>query len=58
MAWIETLYTSNIKKSVDVKDDDDDGDDGENDDDYENDDDIWWCTFRLRTNEQVIPQVF
>ena len=40
IAWIETLYTSNIKKSVDVKNDDDD-DDGENDDDYENDDDIW-----------------
>ena len=43
--WIETLYTSNIKKSVDVKDDDDDGDgdddDGENDDDYENDDNIY-----------------
>ena len=43
IAWIETLYTSNIKKSVDVKDDDDDGDDddGENDDNYKNDDDIW-----------------
>ena len=66
MAWIETLYTSNIKKSVDVKDDDDDDDDdsdgddddGENDDNYDDDDDIWWCTFRLGTNEQDIPQVF
>ena len=36
MAWIETLYTSNIKKSVDVKDDDDDGDD----DNYDDDDNI------------------
>ena len=43
MAWIETLYTSNIKKSVDVKDDDgdDDDDDGENDDNYDDDDNIY-----------------
>ena len=44
MAWIETLYTSNIKKSVDVKDDDDDDDDdgdddGDDDDDGDGDDD-------------------
>ena len=45
MAWIETLYTSSVKKSVDVKDDDDDGDDddddGENDDNYDDDDNIY-----------------
>ena len=45
MAWIETLYTSNIKKSVDVKNDDGDGDgdgddDGENDDNYDDDGNI------------------
>ena len=38
IAWIETLYTSNIKKSVDVKNDDDDG---ENDDNYDDDDNIY-----------------
>ena len=70
IVWIETLYTANIKESDDVKGDDDDGDDddddddsdddddGENDDNYDDDDDIWWCTFRLGTNEQVIPQGF
>ena len=62
IVWIETLYTANIKDSDDVKDnyddDNDDDDNGENDDNYDDDDDIWWCTFRLGTNEQVIPKVF